>query len=434
MRRSRCALVLAVTVIGSMLWLAPATQAAGAREQRANILIAGDKEFTAANGVRSGSGTPSDPYVISGWIVSTIHIHDTSAHFVIRNNEVTSRLILNWTGPGALVTNNKINDLRVNQNVKRTGLPTTGRIARNQIGVVGQLRHWDGIFERNIVGSRYGGGMDIPFFTGDRAVNFDGFNGARFRNNTIFGYMDVKLHGHHHGSSYGDSSHDHSAMHDHSDHSDHAMSDEDHTVRYHEVWVTGNKIYADGFYALGFNDQGHSANDRTAASEQNEDLNKPHVHHTRVHLNNNELVGAGIEVNIFNATDQLHDEYAVGLVEVKNNSIAVSRDDMDLFEPRDGISVYSARWAKVLIEGNSITGIYDGQNGLLYDESDYDRGIVINDMSDSDVFVTANRVEKMGVALAANNFTRASLWLEGLDTSQVGQEVQTDESAKPRRR
>lgn len=428
MRRSRCALI-AVAMIAGLITLAPAAQGADSRQQRGNILIANDSQFTAANGVRSGSGTPSDPYVISGWRVSQIHIHDTSRYFVIRDNEITTRLILNWTGPGALVVNNDIGDLRVNQNVKRTGLPTTGRIASNEIGVVGQLRHWDGIFERNVVG-RGRTSMNIPFLSSNRAVNFDGFNGARFQNNVIYGYMDVKLHGHHHGSSYGDSSHNHSAM---PDHSDHAMADEDHSIRYHQVWVTDNRIFANSWYALGFNDQGHAANDRTAASEQNEDLNKPHVHYTKVHLNGNRLIGSGLEVNVFNATDELHREYRMGLVEVKNNVISVSREDTDLFESRDGISVFSARWAKVLIEGNEIVGLYDGE-GLLYDENDHDTGILIDNMSDGDVYVVDNRVEKMGTALSARRFDRASLWLEGLDTSQVGQEVQTDDSAKPRRR
>jgi len=55
---------------------------------RGPILIESDTEFTSENGVVSGSGAPADPYVISGWhiIVDSgigIHVHDTTAHFMI---------------------------------------------------------------------------------------------------------------------------------------------------------------------------------------------------------------------------------------------------------------------------------------------------------------------------------------------------------------
>ena len=46
---------------------------------------------------------------------------DTGKAVVIKNNEITSQLILNWNGPNVTVVDNRIGDLRVNQNVKRTG-------------------------------------------------------------------------------------------------------------------------------------------------------------------------------------------------------------------------------------------------------------------------------------------------------------------------
>ena len=67
----------------------------------APIGINSNGDFTAANGVTSGSGTASDPYVIAGWDVNVsqspwhgqyyngpytgIGVSDTDAHFVIRN-------------------------------------------------------------------------------------------------------------------------------------------------------------------------------------------------------------------------------------------------------------------------------------------------------------------------------------------------------------
>ena len=56
------------------------------------IVIASDSEFTPENGVTGGSGTPADPYIVSGWYIdcagaetSGILIRDTTTPFVIRN-------------------------------------------------------------------------------------------------------------------------------------------------------------------------------------------------------------------------------------------------------------------------------------------------------------------------------------------------------------
>jgi parallel beta-helix repeat protein len=54
------------------------------------ISILGNGDFTAANGVVSGTGTQSDPYVISGWEINVgsaqygVKIENVSAHFVLR--------------------------------------------------------------------------------------------------------------------------------------------------------------------------------------------------------------------------------------------------------------------------------------------------------------------------------------------------------------
>jgi len=58
-------------------------------EPRAPIVITGDDDFTEANGVRSGSGSEGDPFVIERWEITTedadgISISDTTAHVVIR--------------------------------------------------------------------------------------------------------------------------------------------------------------------------------------------------------------------------------------------------------------------------------------------------------------------------------------------------------------
>lgn len=53
------------------------------------IYINGNEEFTAENGVVSGSGTEEDSYIIEGWEIIGgdfgIRIEDTDVYFVIRN-------------------------------------------------------------------------------------------------------------------------------------------------------------------------------------------------------------------------------------------------------------------------------------------------------------------------------------------------------------
>ena len=58
------------------------------------INIIGNAGFTASNGVRSGSGTPSDPYIISGWDIcpcgaggasAGVQVSNTNANFAIQN-------------------------------------------------------------------------------------------------------------------------------------------------------------------------------------------------------------------------------------------------------------------------------------------------------------------------------------------------------------
>lgn len=77
------------------------------------ISINGNFQFTFANGVTGGSGTPSDPYVIEGWGISgggssCIYIANTDAHFVIRNVSIHDGdygIILVNVANGALYNN-----------------------------------------------------------------------------------------------------------------------------------------------------------------------------------------------------------------------------------------------------------------------------------------------------------------------------------------
>jgi len=411
---------------------APAGAGDEERQTRDNIFIRSDKEFNPANGVRSGSGTRSDPYVISGWQVSTIELKDTSAAVIIKDNDITNRLVLDWNGGNVKVVDNQIGDLRVNQNVKRTGDPTSGLIARNTFGVVGQLRHFDGIFENNTVtGERRG--YQIPFFENGQSVNFDGFNGSRFRNNKITGFVTMRLHGHHHSSGWGKDSHYHGAG------QHHGSEMVDHTKRYHRVYFTNNTITAPGPYALNYVDTAHSANDRTAASETNEELNKPHVHHTKVHMNNNRLIGSGLFVDIFNADDQRHTGTATGLMEIRGNSIEfVQEENTDPFEWEEpaGISISRAKDVHMKIADNKVTRrderttpLGDQDVPFMYEQQL--AGIRLYDVKKAHIHISGNSVALTDYGVwAAQMPASTHWWIHDLTVKGVLQDVYWDNSVE----
>lgn len=433
-KRIALAITVAVAAAYSIVVVPHATAAAPEREQRnGSIFISNDKGFTPENGVRSGSGTPSDPYVISGWDVFEIHIKDTDKDVIITNNTVEF-LTLNWNGNNVEVTNNDVGDLRVNENVKRTGGPTSGSITNNTFDVVGQLRHFDGVFAHNTVGAAEQG-MDIPFFSNERAVNFDGFNGAHFFDNTIYGYVEVRLHGHHHSSGYDKDSHNHGMTHDDSDHSDHPMENMvDHTVRFHQASVHNNKIFASGPYALIYTDSNHAGNDRTASSEQNEELNQPHTHYTKVQLTDNELVGAGLYVDIFNAKDDRHTGTNRGAMTIARNDITMHYGDDQLpFEVYDGITVWNAQDVDLRIVGNSVR--YDGSEDPLSVDNRWQKasGIYLKTLDKSDVWILRNFVKDTFFGVRASNMTETVSWrVADLETAGVSEPVSYDQSVKNR--
>jgi parallel beta-helix repeat protein len=87
---------------------------------RKPIEIESNYEFTAENGVVSGSGTIDDPYIIEGWRIDAgynnygIRIHRTTRAFIIRNIEVSgaenAAIVLSY------VKNGRIEDCRLAAN------------------------------------------------------------------------------------------------------------------------------------------------------------------------------------------------------------------------------------------------------------------------------------------------------------------------------
>ncbi len=77
----------------SPLAVPPTPATAAPLTPRGPIKIEGNGDFTSANGVTGGSGTPADPYVIEGWEIELpgthgIDVQNTTAHFVIRDVEI----------------------------------------------------------------------------------------------------------------------------------------------------------------------------------------------------------------------------------------------------------------------------------------------------------------------------------------------------------
>ena len=101
-RRVRVAKGIAVVLVAlgfsALAGLVAVPSPASALTPHAPIVINGNAEFTGANGVTGGSGTPSDPFILEGWEIdgsanSGIEVYNTDAHFVIRDVYVHSSLI-----------------------------------------------------------------------------------------------------------------------------------------------------------------------------------------------------------------------------------------------------------------------------------------------------------------------------------------------------
>ncbi|MGH2755529.1 MAG: hypothetical protein ACRDLB_14015, partial [Actinomycetota bacterium] len=273
----------------------------------------------------------------------------------------------------------------------------------------------------------------------ERAVNFDGFNGARFMKNTIYGYMDATLHGHHHSSGFGKRSHYHAMKpmpegDEHSEHAGHAAKEEshdkmDHTKRFHEVTIKDNKIYSTNLWALRYTDQNHAANDRTANSEPNEELNLPHVHHTRVHLRNNKLFGSGLMVDVFNANDDHHSKIAHGSVDIKNNTITIEPQLLE-FSAVDGISVQRAQHLSLRIVGNTVE-MKKPENANLLGQGEGTAGIWMNELDVGRAYILGNELKDFSYGVRASNFTETvRWWVRGLKTTRVQDPVYYDNSVK----
>jgi hypothetical protein len=152
-RRKKVAslLLASLVVCSSLVFFSPEVRA-GSQVSHSAIAINTDSGFNAANGVTGGTGTASDPYVISGWSIeyqsapAQISVSNTRAHFIVRNvtaygqsNGITLSNVTNGrlenlesdggagygSGTGILVTGSN-NIWITSVQVSSSGTPNTG--------------------------------------------------------------------------------------------------------------------------------------------------------------------------------------------------------------------------------------------------------------------------------------------------------------------
>jgi hypothetical protein len=411
----------------------PTAQDAKSLEQVSGIDIRSDKDFTPADGVRSGSGTLADPYVISGYdVTGSLYLGDTDACFVITGNYIDGELALNWNGNCVHVHHNFIRDLRVNENVAREGYDTGGLIELNQINYVGQIRHYDGEFRNNIVGPRedaklpFGVFQDpenlLPFTKDTRVLNIDGFNEGWFHHNTITGSVDLKLHGHHHSTGF-------LATHSHY-HGDNetrlAMMQHDHTNRWESVRFEDNKVVDPTGYGLRYTDENHAGDDRTAASETTKSLSDDHQHHTKVEIRRNEVVGAGIWVDVFNADGKLHTLRNPGWVWITDNKVQLQQRHDGLlgtqffgrgYDANTAIAIDTVKEMQMDVRGNTLswqaTSSSDPTADLLgrfFDDKPVPVGIRISGVRDGSILVADNHGTGFAQGVAGFDMDAKATW------------------------
>ncbi len=99
-RRLAVAIMTGLMVFAFQTFIVEIPEEVSAYTPHASIYIQGNGDFTPANGVTGGSGTPSDPFIIEGWEIyasgsPAIEIVNTTAHFVIRDSYTDTVYMLN---------------------------------------------------------------------------------------------------------------------------------------------------------------------------------------------------------------------------------------------------------------------------------------------------------------------------------------------------
>ncbi len=441
----------------------PTAEAAASLEEVSHLYIYGDEGFRPSNGISKGSGTMDDPFLITGYYVTgDLYFGDTDACFEVKENYIAGQLSLNWNGQCVFVHHNHIDDLRVNENIRRDGFATGGLIEANVIEFIGQLRHYDGEVRNNIVGPRTTESVwdevleETPLFSADILVaNVDGFNQGLIHHNTFYGPVELDLHGHHHGTGFfAPHSHYHGMDANHTP--DHM---EDHTDRWTSVSFTDNKIVDEVGYGLRYQDADHAGDDRTARSEDNESLELNHTHRTLVELSRNVIAGGQIRIDIFNADDKLHYARNDGWLNIMDNTITMKERAVDSpvplfgpfffgrheYVPNVGIMVHAAKEFDAVISGNKIEFVAQPKNTQddplavldeMFGQHHYDidpAAIRLEYVKDSNILIENTQAKGFYYGIYAHDLDNMTAWtLVGNTFEGSNHEVYYDESVANR--
>src|SRR5581483_1447544 len=202
----------------------------------------------------------------------------------------------------------------------------------------------------------------------------------------------MKIHGHHHSDAPGEPSHNHAATHVNDTNPD--GTKEDHQVRYVDFEFYGNHLVDDKF-GLRYNDLNHAGDDREATSEQNPDLELPHVHHTTIRIHDNLIEGATLHVATVNAPDERHLPGESAMLDVYNNTVAKP-------VAGNGIQVQDVRDAMVMIHDNHV------QKGSL--QTGATAAIELLRFKNSTVVVMDNDLGAYQYGVQAHDFDAKTNW------------------------
>ncbi|MFN2595291.1 MAG: hypothetical protein ABR579_10430, partial [Actinomycetota bacterium] len=161
-----------------------------------------------------------------------------------------------------------------------------------------------------------------------------------------------------------------------------------------------------------------------------------HIHHTRVHMNHNKLIGAGLAVDVFNADDENHIRIGHGSVELRGNKITLARTPQDMGTNYTGISVQQAQGLTLRIVGNKITQTTDQVDATTGQDAS-DEGIWMDRLKTAKVYLFNNTVNGSAYGIRAQEFEDSVMWWVGnLHTTGVQYPVYWDNTVKnhPRRK
>jgi hypothetical protein len=259
-------------------------------------------------------------------------------------------------------------------------------------------------------------------FQNARIANVDGFNQGLLHHNTFYGSIDLKFHGHHHGTGFeADHSHYHGSNDTRADEHPH-----DHTQRWTSVFFIDNHVIDPEGYGLRYTDRNHAGDDRTANSEDEETLRDPHRHFTHVVLARNIVEGAPIWIDVFNADDRLHYDRNPGRLEIRDNVVQLQERTSDeavplfgpQYNPLSGINIVAVKEVQVTVVGNQVTFLPapEQEETLLQQVWPFQgaekrpSAIAITGVRDADLRIEGNTFEAFYYGVHARNFDEDALW------------------------